>query len=86
VNWFDTMLQNRFGFALAQLIRLKVAEIDGHHVCRVDIPAATEPAWSEYKGERQLYVRRNNSTRAVPDEDVDSFVEQRFGSQVKDRA
>ena len=79
VNWMDTMLQNRFGFALAQLIRLDMVEIDGHHVCRVDIPAATQPAWTEIKGDRKLFVRRNNSTRAVPAEDIDSFVAQRFG-------
>lgn len=74
----DTMLENRFGFTFASLLQITVVEVDGHDVCRVNTPAATEPLWVSYKGEEKLFVRRNNSTRAVGDNDVESYLKQRF--------
>ena len=81
VNWLDTMLENRFGFSFAQNMRINAFVVDGHDVCRVDVPAASEPLWSNFKGTDKLFVRRNNSTRAVPDDHVDQFVVTRFEDQ-----
>lgn len=78
VNWLDTMLENRFGFAFASLVQISAEQVEGHDVCRVNIPAATEPLWVTFKGQEKLFVRRNNSTRAVKAGDVDGFIEQRF--------
>ena len=78
VNWLDTMLENRFGFTFASLIQISVEKVNGHDVCRVNIPAASEPLWVTFKGEKKLFVRRNNSTRAVGPDDTDSFIDQRF--------
>ena len=80
VNWLDTMFDNQFGFVAAEKLQIKTANIDGHDVCRVDVPASSTPVWSSYKGEQQLFVRRNNSTRAVPAKDVDHFIRERFGT------
>ena len=40
-------------------------QVDGHDVCRVNVPRATEPMWSNFKDIEKLFVRRNNSTRAA---------------------
>lgn len=35
--------------------------------------------WSTFKGTEKLFVRRNNSTRAVPDGEIEAFIAERFG-------
>lgn len=81
VNWLDSMLETRFGFSFAQTIRITVEAVDGHDVCRVDVPRATEPLWTSYKGADKLYVRRNNSTRTVEADDIDGFIQDRFSEE-----
>jgi hypothetical protein len=54
-------------------------QVDGHDVCRVNVPRATEPMWSTFKDNEKLFVRRNNSTRAVPDGEIETFITERFG-------
>ncbi len=80
VNWLDTMLQNTLGHAGAHRVRVRVDQVDGVEVCRVDVPASSRPIWMRAKGADQvLYERRNNSTRAVPTSEVDAFIAERFG-------
>jgi len=35
--------------------------------------------WSDLKGTEKLFVRRNNSTREVPADEVEAFIAERFG-------
>ena len=79
VNWMDTMLENRFGFTFVQNVTISTGQVEGHDVCRVNVPRATEPMWSTFKGTEKLFVRRNNSTRAVPDDEIEAFIAERFG-------
>ena len=79
VNWLDTMLENAFGFALASNIKISVEVVDGKDVCRLNVPRSPDPLWVDFKGQQKLFVRRNNSTRQVNADDVDGFIEQRFG-------
>ena len=79
VNWMDTMLENRFGFSFVQNVTISTGQVEGHDVCRVNVPRATEPMWSTFKGTEKLFVRRNNSTRAVPDGEIEAFIAERFG-------
>lgn len=83
VNWLDTMLQNTLGHAGAHRVQIRVDEVDGNDVCRLDIPASSRPIWTSFKGaERVLFERRNNSTRQVPANEVDTFIAQRFEQYV----
>ena len=73
------MLENAFGFAFASNIKISIDQVDGRDVCRVNVPRSPEPLWVEFKGQDKLFSRRNNSTRQVQPDDVDGFIEQRFG-------
>ncbi len=84
VNWLDTMLENRFGFKFIQTVKILIDNVDGHDVCRINIPKTSEPFWTTYKGDDKLFVRRNNSTREVPANNVDRYVEDHFGEAPKD--
>ena len=67
------------GFVFVQNVTISTGQVEGHDVCRVNVPRATEPMWSTFKGTEKLFVRRNNSTRAVPDGEIEAFIAERFG-------
>ena len=75
VNWLDTLFENRLGHAGANRLSIRMDQINGHDICRIDIPASSRPIWvKNLKGSDSLYQRRNNSTRAVPTDEIDSFL------------
>jgi hypothetical protein len=43
------------------------------------VPASSRPIWAKGKDGDVLYERRNNSTRAVPQTEVETFLRDRFG-------
>jgi len=81
VNWLDTMLQTTLGHAGARRVETRIDVVDGVEVCRLDVPASSKPIWTRFKNaEAVLFERRNNSTRRVPDDEVDQFISERFGA------
>ena len=82
INWLDTLFENNLGHSGANRLTIRIDQIDGHDVCRIDVPASSRPIWVKTKnGPNTLYQRRNNSTREVPADDADTFITERFGSQ-----
>ena len=79
VAWLDTLLENALGHAGAHRVDIRIDVITGLDVCRIDIPASSRPIWTKIKdGAEVLYERRNNSTRAVPVQELDAFLDERF--------
>jgi type I restriction enzyme R subunit len=80
VNWLDTMLQNTLGHTGAHRVQIRIDVINGIEVCRLDVPASSRPIWTRFKKQGPvLFVRRNNSTRQVPADEIDQFLAERFG-------
>ena len=79
VNWLDTLFDNRLGHAGANRLAIRMAQINGHDICRIDVPASSRPIWVKNPtGTDTLYQRRNNSTRPIPADEVEAFLEDRF--------
>ena len=79
VNWLDTMLENTLGHNGAHRVQIRIDVINGIEVCRLDVPASSKPIWTRFKKQDAvLFVRRNNSTRQVPADEVDQFLTERF--------
>jgi type I restriction enzyme, R subunit len=81
VAWLDTMLESALGHAGAHRVNIRIDVVNGRQVCRVDVPASSRPIWAKTKSGMVLYERRNNSTRAVPPSEVETFIAERFGQQ-----
>jgi type I restriction enzyme R subunit len=79
VNWLDTMLQTALAHVGARRVRIRLELVEGHEVCRVDVPASSRPIWTTKGQDRVLFERRNNSTRAVPADELEVFLAERFG-------
>ncbi len=79
VNWLDTMLENTLGHTGAHRVQIRIDVINRIEVCRLDVPASSKPIWTGFKKQDAvLFVRRNNSTRQVPADEVDQFLAERF--------
>ncbi len=81
VGWLDTLLDNSLGHAGAHRVRTRIDIVNGRELCRLDVPAASRPIWAKGKERDVLYERRNNSTRIVPQDEVDRFLVERFGGR-----
>ena len=83
VNWLDALFDNRLGHAGANRLTLGMDQIGSHDICRIGIPASSRPIWVKNpRGADALYQCRNNSSRAVPADEVEAFLTNRFGSPV----
>ena len=79
VNWLDTLFENRLGHAGASRLSIRMEQVNGHDICRIDIPASSRPIWVKNpKVADTLYQRRNNSTRAIPADEIEAFLKDRF--------
>jgi len=74
VNWLTTHLIHALGHTPVTRTRARITSYRGCDVCRVDIAASASPVWARIStSERVFYVRMNNSTRVMPDDEVDAY-------------
>lgn len=74
VNWLTTHLINALGHAPVAHIRARITTYMNKEICRVDVARHTEPVWAKTSKEpRTFFARFNNSTRAVPDDEVSAY-------------
>ena len=75
VNWLTTHLINAFDHPPVTRVRARIVVHEGKQICRVDVARHSQPVWAKTsKGERVLFARFNNSTRAVPANEADAYV------------
>jgi len=79
VNWLTTHLINAIGYAPVTRVRARIVVHDGKQLCRADVARHIEPVWAKTsKADHVLFARFNNSTRAVPANETDAFVRDRW--------
>lgn len=79
VNWLTTLLANAMGAAAAMRIRARIIKHDGFELCRLDVPASSRPTWAKTsKAERLFFVRMNNSSRVMPDDELQVYLGDRW--------
>ena len=75
VNWLTTHLINALGHTPVARIRARITTFQGKDICRVDVAGHTEPVWAKTSKETRIFFARfNNSTRAIPDDEVNDYV------------
>jgi type I restriction enzyme R subunit len=79
VNWLTTHLTNAVGATAVMRSRARIAVHDGHEICRLDVAPSTRPVWARTsRDDRVFFVRMNNSTRPLPDTDLDAYLADRW--------
>lgn len=75
VNWLTTHLINSLGYTPVARIRARITTYRNMEICRVDVAKHTEPVWAKTsKDVKMFFARFNNSTRALPEDEVSSYV------------
>ena len=81
VNWLSTHLANAIGHAAVMRTRARIREHQGAEICRVDVAASSVPVWAKTSKEhRVFFVRMNNSTRAMPESELPTYLVDRYGA------
>ena len=82
INWLDSLFENSLGHAGASRLRIRIDQVNGHDICRIDVPSSSRPIWVKNRsGDDILYQRRNNSTRQVPPAEAEQFIAERFNNK-----
>ncbi len=78
-NFLTTLLDTRIGRAAVAHVSISFDVVDSHDVCRLDVKPSPEPVFvSNDKGDADLYVRLNNSTRLLNTADALKYVRQHW--------
>jgi type I restriction enzyme R subunit len=81
VNWLTTHLANALGAAAVMRTRARVLSHAGVELCRLDVARSSKPIWaSTSKADRVFFVRMNNSSRPMPEDELASYVADRWPS------
>ena len=79
VNWLTTHLANALGTAAVMRTRARIVTFGGCKLCRLDAAASSRPVWATTSKEGHVFfVRMNNSSRALADEDAEAFIADRW--------
>ncbi|MEZ5374378.1 MAG: DUF3387 domain-containing protein [Microthrixaceae bacterium] len=79
VNWLTTHLINALGPVPATRTRARIVIHEGHEICRVDVAEMAGGVRAKSsKAEGVFYVRFNNSTRVLPDDEVGAYAADRW--------
>lgn len=75
VNWLTTHLINALGPVPVTRTRARILVRDGKEICRVDTAPSPDAVWAKTsKEERVFFVRINNSTRPMPEAEVEAYL------------
>lgn len=78
-NFVTTLLDQRVGRAAVANVAITFETVDGHDVCRLDVKPSADPVFvTNDKGDADLYVRLNNSTRLLNTADALKYVRQHW--------
>ncbi len=75
VNWLTTHLVNALKHPAVMRTRSRINAVDGRQLLRVDVARSSVPVMARMSDGREvLWVRMNNSTRALPEAEAEEYV------------
>lgn len=79
-NALRTVLINAIGAVPANRCRTRFEEVDGHHVCLVDVEAGVKPTYADSdKGKGAFFIRAGNTTRQLDTKETVDYIAGRWG-------
>jgi ATP-dependent Lon protease len=78
-NFLTTLLDRRVGRAAVANVSIIFESLEGSDICRLDVKPSNDPVFvTNDKGDADLYVRLNNSTRPLNTADALKYVRQHW--------
>ena len=83
VNWITTHLISSLGHTPVSRTRARIVRHQNIEICRIDVAFSPIPVRAKTsKADGVFFVRMNNSTRALPEDDVAAYTQVRWGGSV----
>jgi len=80
VNWITTHLIHALEHTSVMRTRARIDRVDGEEVCRIDVARSSSPVFAQMSnGEKAFWVRMNNSTRKLPELEVEKYIHEHWG-------
>ncbi len=87
VNWLTTHLSHALTHTAVLRTRARIDAIEGVDICRVDIARSSVPVMARMSDKADVFwVRMNNSTRALPEAEVEEYVKEHWSRTAAPRA
>lgn len=79
-RWVTDVTKDNLDYLVAQSLIVSYVSIEGHDVCRVDVPPSPTPVFKSEQGvkAKRFYVRMNNSTNELHGPDLLNYKEKRW--------
>jgi len=75
VNWLTTHLVNALNHSAVMRTRTRIDRVTDQDVCRIDVARSSVPVIARMSdGREAFWVRMNNSTRELPEIEVEEYV------------
>ena len=79
VNWLTTHLIGALTNPAVMRTRTRIDVIDGEEICRIDVARSSRPVTARMSDRTEkFWVRMNNSTRALPEIEVEDYCRDRW--------
>jgi type I restriction enzyme R subunit len=79
VNWLTTHLIGALTHTAVMRTRTRIEALDDVEICRIDVAASSAPVLARMSDKADVFwVRMNNSTRALPEIDIEDYVQDRW--------
>jgi type I restriction enzyme R subunit len=76
VNWLTTHLINALQHPAVMRTRTRIDQVSDEEVCRIDVARSSVPVIARMSDGREVFwVRMNNSTRELPEVEVEEYVQ-----------
>lgn len=81
VNWLTTHLINALQHSAVMRTRARIDQVADAEVCRLDVARSSVPVHARMSdGREAFWVRMNNSTRELPELEIEKYVSEHWGS------
>jgi type I restriction enzyme R subunit len=81
VNWLTTHLINALQHTAVMRTRARVDRVVDDDICRIDVARSSAPIVARMSdGRHAFWVRMNNSTRELPEVEVEKYVKEHWTS------
>jgi type I restriction enzyme R subunit len=80
VNWLTTHLAHALTHTAVLRTRARIDTVEGVDICRVDIARSSVPVTARMSDQAEVFwVRMNNSSRALPEIEIEDYVREHWG-------
>jgi type I restriction enzyme R subunit len=81
VNWLTTHLINALKHPAVMRTRTRIDQVVDEEVCRIDVACSSVPVIARMSdGREAFWVRMNNSTRELPEVELEEYVKDHWGA------